>query len=88
MSVNNFGSSTCTYCGAEYRLFTVFNRDMQGLTKAWKARHERKCAKRTPEQRLKWAAPYIGKDKIDSSIVVDPNHAGFLPQPRKNQTLR
>lgn len=77
MSVNNLGMSTCEHCGAEYRLFTIFNRDMQGLCKAWKGRHEFACSKRTPEQRLKWAKPYAGKDRYDSSIVVDLSHAGF-----------
>lgn len=75
--VSNFGVSTCEYCGAEFRLFSIFNRDMQGLTKGWKRRHEFACSKRTPLERLKWAKPYIGKDKFESSIVVDIEHEGF-----------
>lgn len=78
MSVSNQGMAYCTHCGAEYRLFTIFNRDMQGLCKAWKQRHEHACVARTPEQRRKWARPYIGKDRYDSSIIVDLNHPGFL----------
>lgn len=74
---SNFGMSHCKYCGAEYRLFSISNRDMQGLTKAWKRRHEQSCSKRTPEQRLKWAKPYIGKTTLDSSIILDTTHKGF-----------
>lgn len=77
MAINNFGYSFCTHCGAEFRLFTIFNRDMQGLAKAWKRRHEHGCAKRTPAQRLQWAKRYAGKDKHESSIVVDLNNSGF-----------
>ena len=77
MSLNNCGYSRCSYCGAEFRLFTIHNRDMQGLSKVWKSRHERGCEKRTPAQRVKWAKPYIGKDVMDSSLVVDLNHPGF-----------
>lgn len=77
--VSNFGSSKCKHCGAEFRLFTIFNRDMQGLTKSWKQRHEAACATRTPKQRLAWARPYIGKDRLESSIVVDVEHPGFQP---------
>lgn len=77
MGNNNYGFARCSHCGAEYRLFTIFNRDMQGLCKAWKGRHEHACEKRTPAQRRKWAKPYIGKDTVDSSIVVDMTHRGF-----------
>lgn len=77
MGVNNTGYACCDHCGAEFRLFTIFNRDMQGLAKVWKRRHERACAKRTPAQRLAWARPYVGKDRTDSSIVVHTSHAGF-----------
>lgn len=52
---NNSGQSTCKFCGATYKLFSISNRDMQGLTKAWKRKHERVCEKRTPKQRLAWA---------------------------------
>lgn len=71
------GHARCDHCGAEYRLFTIFNRDMQALCNGWKRRHERGCKTRTPAQRRKWAKPYIGKDRIDSSIVVDMGHPGF-----------
>lgn len=77
MGINNTGYACCRHCGAEFRLFTIFNRDMQGLAKAWKHKHEHKCVSRTPEQRLKWAKPYLGKDKLESSIVVDLGHEGF-----------
>jgi len=77
MGNNNYGFVRCYHCGAEYRLFTIFNRDMRGLCKEWKVRHEFACEKRTPVQRRKWAKPYIGKDAVDSSIVVDMSHPGF-----------
>jgi hypothetical protein len=75
--VNNLGFATCKYCGSEYRLFSISNRDMQGLVKAWKNKHEWKCQSRTPEQRLKWAKPYIGKGRLDSSIIIDLEHDGM-----------
>lgn len=78
MGVNNLGMSRCKHCGAEYRLFSISNRDMQGLTKAWKIRHERTCSRKTPRQRLNWARPFIGKSTLDSSITVDLTHQGFL----------
>lgn len=71
------GESYCSFCGATYKLFTISNRDMQGLTKAWKGRHERTCRNRTPKERLKWAKKYIGKDSTESSITVDTDHEGF-----------
>lgn len=75
--MSNQGCSVCAYCGAEYRLFTIFNRDMQGLTKAWKKRHQRACKNRTPEERRKWAKKYAGKGELESPIVVDLAHEGF-----------
>lgn len=78
---NNTGYAECTICGSEYRLFTIFNRDMMALCKIWRRRHERGCAKRTPEQRRKWAAKYAGLDTSESSIVVDLTHPGFLDDP-------
>lgn len=75
--MNNLGCSTCRFCGAEYRLFTIFKKDMQVLTDIWKRRHERGCEIKTPKQRLAWAKPYIGKDRYESSIVVDLEHTGF-----------
>jgi len=77
MGTNNTGNADCNYCGAEFRLFTIFNRDMQGLARAWKRRHERACAKRSPLQRRKWATPYIGKSRVDSALVIDLSHDGF-----------
>jgi hypothetical protein len=74
---SNFGESRCQHCGAVFRLFTIFNRDMQGLCKAWKQKHERVCAKRSPEARLKWSKKYVGLDKTESSIVIDLGHPGF-----------
>ena len=71
------GHACCEHCGSEFRLFTIFNRDMQGLCKAWKRRHERACVKRSPKQRRNWAKPYTGKDRYESSLVVDMNHPGF-----------
>jgi hypothetical protein len=79
--------SYCEHCGAEFRLFSIFNRDMQGLCTAWKSRHERTCKNKTPEQRLKWAKPYIDKDRHESSIVVDLNHPGFgVPSDHEYET--
>lgn len=80
MSVSHSGQSVCSYCGATYHLFSIFNRDMQGLTKGWKRRHEFSCRQKTPQQRLKWAKKYIGKDCYDSAITVDLEHPGFVTQ--------
>lgn len=77
MGVSTTGQSRCRHCGAEYRLFTIFNRDMQGLCKAWRGRHERTCSSRTPAQRRAWAKKYVGLDSTDSSLTVDLEHAGF-----------
>jgi len=74
---NNTGQATCQYCGAEYRLFTIFNRDMQALCKIWRRRHERTCKDRTPAERRKWAKKYEGKDAGESSLTVDLEHPGF-----------
>ena len=74
---SNTGFARCKHCGAEYRLFTIFNRDMQGLCKAWKHRHESVCKNRTPAQRVSWAKKYAGKDTTESSITVDITHDGF-----------
>lgn len=78
MGVNNTGMAYCRFCGAEFRLFTIFNRDMQGLCKVWKKRHERGCEKKTPAQRRKWAQKYAGKDTTESSLTVDLDHPGFI----------
>lgn len=77
MGYDSAGYSKCIHCGAEYRLFTIFNRDMQGLTKAWKIRHERSCILKSPKQRLAWAKKYIGLDRYESAIIVDVLHVGF-----------
>ena len=78
--MNNLGCAICEHCGATFRLFSIFNKDMQGLCKVWKRRHEHGCSRKTPEQRRKWARPYAGKDQLDSSIVVDLSHPGFRVQ--------
>lgn len=75
---DNSGHASCRYCGAEFRLFTIFNRDMSGLCKAWKSKHEFRCKDRTISQRLKWARPYVGKDRYESSIVIDLSHPGLI----------
>ena len=77
MGISNTGFSSCKHCGAEYRLFTIFNRDMQGLCRAWKRRHENRCAKRTPAERRAWAKKYVGLDTTESSITLDLQHEGF-----------
>lgn len=77
MGVSNTGMSYCVHCGAQFRLFSIMNKDMLGLCKVWKMRHERSCSKKTPEQRVKWAAKYVGRDTTDSSITVDLGHPGF-----------
>lgn len=77
MGVSNTGCARCRHCGAEYRLFTIFNRDMQGLCKAWRRRHEFACEGRTPAQRRAWAKKYEGKDTSESSLTVDLDHPGF-----------
>lgn len=71
------GWAKCRYCGAEYKLFTIFNRSMQGLCNAWRIRHERTCRTRTPEQRRKWAKKYVGNDSAEHSLLVDMSHEGF-----------
>lgn len=77
MGASNTGHAICAHCGAEYHLFTIFNRDMQGLATGWRKRHERACAARSPAQRNAWARPYLGKDRYESSIVVNPEHEGL-----------
>ncbi|HBP5138220.1 hypothetical protein FA101_16585 [Pseudomonas aeruginosa] len=77
---NNTGSARCRHCGAEYRLFSISNRDMQGLCKAWRGRHERGCKDRTPAQRRAWARKYEGQDSSESSLTVDLEHPGFQDQ--------
>lgn len=71
-------STCCSHCGAEFHLFTISNRDMAGLCRVWRRKHERRCKDRTPQERRKWAKPYVGKERVDSSIVVDMAHPGFM----------
>jgi len=75
--MNSLGCATCKFCGSQFRLFTIFNRDMQGLCNVWRRKHERACGNRTPAQRRKWAKPYEGKDRLESSLTVDLSHPGF-----------
>lgn len=75
--MNNTGMSYCSHCGAEFRLFTIFNRDMQALCGIWKRRHERRCRTRTPLERRRWAKKYVGLDQSESSLTVDLEHSGF-----------
>lgn len=77
MSCNNTGQASFQYCGSEFRLFTIFNRDMQALCKIWRRRHEHSCKERTPSERRKWAKKYVGKDSYESSLTVDLQHPGF-----------
>lgn len=77
MGINTTGYACCKHCGAEYRLYTIFNRDMQGLCKVWKHRHERACRMKTAAQRRQWARKYAGKDRFESALTVDLAHAGF-----------
>lgn len=78
MGVDNHGCARCKYCGAQIHLFTIFNRDMGGLARSWRSKHERACKDRTPKQRLAWAKKYASKDPIkDSGVTVDLSHEGF-----------
>ncbi len=86
MGASSTGFAFCTHCGAQFRLFTIMNRDMEGLCKAWKGRHERACKKRSPAERRKWARPYVDKSSIESSILVDLTHTGFQDQVSKTKT--
>lgn len=83
MGVNSTGFACCKICGAEYRLFTIFNRDMQGLCKVWKRRHEQACAQRTPKARRQWARKYVGLSTNESSLTVDLTHPGFSDERAK-----
>lgn len=81
MGISNTGCAFCDHCGSEFRLLSIMNKDMGGLVKAWKRRHERACSKKTPAQRRKWAKKYEGKDRYESSLVVDMNNDGFKDKP-------
>ncbi|MCO2528542.1 hypothetical protein IPC1147_34005 [Pseudomonas aeruginosa] len=78
---SNSGSARCRACGAELRLFSISNRDMQGLCRAWRGRHERACKSRTPAQRRAWAKKYVSSDPDDTNLTVDLDHAGFQDIP-------
>lgn len=86
--MSNLGQATCRHCGATFRLFTIFNRSMDGLCKVWKERHERGCAKRTPKQRRAWARPYVGLTRVESSITVELGHPGFADPPSEPGAIR
>lgn len=77
MGVRNSGCSTCRICGAEYRIVSILNRDMQGFCKAWRRRHETACKVRTPGQRRAWARKYESNVSAENSLTVDLEHAGF-----------
>lgn len=77
MGIDNYAEQTCEYCGAVFRLFSISNRSMGGLAKSCKRKHEFKCKDRTPKQRRQWAKPYLGKDRYESSIVVDLEDSAF-----------
>lgn len=73
--------ASCSHCGAEFRLFSIFNRgDMQALCRNWRKRHERICASRSPAQRRAWAKKYLARDPAESSLTVDIRHPGFSDQ--------
>lgn len=77
MGVGHNGHSACRICGAQIRMHTIFKRNMMGLCRAWRNRHEAACEKKTPAQRRAWAKKYIGKDCIESSLTVDLDHQAF-----------
>jgi hypothetical protein len=76
MGVDRIGVATCIHCGARLKLFSIFNRSMQGLANVWRKRHQRGCAKRTPEQRHAWARRYVARGD-ESSITIDLAHPGM-----------
>lgn len=84
MGVSNTGMAFCDHCGSQFMLFSIMNKDMSGLVKVWKRRHERACSKKTPAQRRKWAKKYVGKDRYESSLVVDMTNEGFIDKPTKD----
>jgi hypothetical protein len=77
MGVDHKGVATCPHCGAQIRLFSIFNRSMQGLANSWKKKHQRACKDRTPAQRHAWARPYLAKGPDECSILVNPDHPGM-----------
>jgi hypothetical protein len=76
MGVDHKGIATCRHCGAQFSLFSIFNRSMQGLARSWQKKHERGCKDKTPEQRHAWAKRYIARGE-DSSIRINPEHPGM-----------
>ena len=77
MGVGHNGHSTCRICGSQLRMHTIFKRNMMGLCRAWRNRHEATCEKRTPAQRRAWAKKYAGRDSTESSLTVDLDHPAF-----------
>lgn len=77
MGTGHNGHAVCRICGAELRMLTFAKRNMMGLCRAWRNRHEPACSKRTPAQRRSWAKKYAGADSVDSSITVDIGHPAF-----------
>ena len=75
--MSGHGVACCRTCGAQFRLVTIHKRDMEGLCKAWRKRHERVCKERTPTGRRKWASKYAGKMQWESSITLDLCHPAF-----------
>ena len=77
MGSGHNGHAVCRICGAQLRMLTIFPRSMMGLCKAWRGRHERACAKKTPAQRRAWARKYADQDLTESSLIVDLEHPAF-----------
>lgn len=75
--MDNSGMATCKHCGSQFRLFSISNRDMSGLCRGWKTKHEFKCKQRTPLQRRTWAKPYL-IEGADRAITINLEHPGFL----------
>lgn len=88
MGLAQHDSRECPHCGATFTVFSVFNRDVRCMTKGWLRRHAKKCKDRTPAERRKWAKPYIGKDRYESSLVVDMTHPGMLDATSDTQPTR
>jgi uncharacterized C2H2 Zn-finger protein len=81
VGVQHRDSEECPHCGAVFSVLSIFNRDVRCMTRGWLKRHSWKCKERTPAERRKWAKPYIGKDRVDSALVVDMEHPGMIDSP-------
>lgn len=66
----------CKHCGASLRLHSIFDRNLSGLARYWKIKHERVCVWRTPRERMKWARRFL-KRGYDTSITIDEQHPGM-----------